>query len=290
MIATSVGPGTAWALHLDVLSEQENGRIVTGTGDFDHDLWTLGERVFHRDLGPTPATNPTYLSNNNPGFNSIGDGSPDMPAGAQALPPNEVLSWAFLPMTITNGNDSLSQNLFYSDGQDTDGVPGLTPADVKFGPIPTSDYRLSLLDFNSGIHSVDGTNTIVPGGKIALTAADGFMHQHLFLPCKTTMATTPRCRWMDSINCHAVEDPQPRRLVAYLHGVRNARALRFRPRTMRPSLGSSSNSIFPETTIKTASSTWPIMFSGGEKGLTQRTSRTTTTPGHSLRRGRRNSS
>ena len=83
-------------------------------------------------------------------------------------------------MTITNGTDSLSQNLFYWDGQDTDGVAGLTPADVKFGPIPTPNYRLSLLDFNGGIHSVDGTNTIVPGGKIALTAADGFMHQHLF--------------------------------------------------------------------------------------------------------------
>ena len=36
-------------------------------------------------------------ANNNPGYNSIGAGSPDMPAGAQALPGNSVLSWDFLP-------------------------------------------------------------------------------------------------------------------------------------------------------------------------------------------------
>ncbi len=186
VIAASVGPGTARALHLDVLSEQQNGRIVTGTGDFDHDLWTLGERVFHRDLGPTPTTNPTYLSNTNPGFNSIGAGSPDMPAGAQALLGNAIFSWDFLPMTITDGSTSLSQNLFYWNGQDSDGVPGFTPADVHFGAIPSANYRLSLIDFNGHIHSVDGTNTIVPGGKIALTApgtdpddGHGYLHQHL---------------------------------------------------------------------------------------------------------------
>jgi hypothetical protein len=175
-IVLSVGSEIARAQHLDVLSQQVNGQIVTGTGDFDHDQWTLGERVYHRDLGPAPASNPTLLQNNNPGFSSIGDGSPDMPAGAQALLPGAVLSWDFLLMKI-NGR---SQNLFYWNGQDSDGVPGFTPSDVQFGPIPTPDYRLTLLDFNNGIHSVDGTNSIVPGGKIAKTAADGFIHQHLF--------------------------------------------------------------------------------------------------------------
>jgi Dockerin type I domain len=177
VIAINVGPGTARALHIDVLSEQVNGQIVTGTGNFDNDTWTLGERVYHRDLGPTPAppASPTYLSNNNPGFNSIGDGSPDMPAGAQALLPGATLSWDFLPMTINN----LSQNLFYWNGQDSDGVAGFTPADVHFGALPTPAYTLKLLDFNNVIYAVDGTNTIVPGGKIAKTAADGSLHQHL---------------------------------------------------------------------------------------------------------------
>ena len=57
-----------------------------------------------------------------------------MPAGAQALPGNALLSWDFLPMTITNGNNSLSQNLFYWNGQDTDGVPGLTPSRCAIRP------------------------------------------------------------------------------------------------------------------------------------------------------------
>jgi hypothetical protein len=168
-IALGVGSGTVRALHLDVLNQQVNGQLVTGTGDFDHDQWTLGERVFHRDFGSTFAIN-------NPGYSSIGAGSPDMPAGAQALPGSNVLSWDFLPMTI---NDA-SQNLFYWNGQDTDGVPGLTPNDVKFGALPGPNYTLTLFDINNGGHATDGTNTIVPGGPIATTGSDGFLHQHLF--------------------------------------------------------------------------------------------------------------
>ena len=168
-IALSVGSGTARALHLDVLSQQQNGRLVTGTGDFDHDLWTLGLRDFHRDFDSTYATN-------NPGFNSIGAGSPDMPAGASALPANQPLSWDFLPMTI----NSLSANLFYWNGQDSDGVAGFTPADVKFGALPTPAYTLTLFDLNNAAHSVNGTNTFVPGGVIDNTASDGFMHRHLY--------------------------------------------------------------------------------------------------------------
>ncbi len=173
VIASSVGPGTARALHFDVLVEQMNGKLVTGTADYDHDLWTLGERIFHRDFGSTYA-------NNNPGFSSIGAGSPDMPAGAQALTGNMPLSWDFLPMTITNGNNSLSKNLFYWNGQDTDSVPGLTPNDVKFGALPGPNYTLTLFDINNGGHATDGTNTIVPGGTIATTGSDGFIHQHLY--------------------------------------------------------------------------------------------------------------
>ena len=169
VIAVSVGPGTARALHLDVLSEQVDGRIVTGTADYDHDLWMLGLRVFHRDFGSTYA-------NNNPGFSSIGAGSIDMPAGAQALTGNLPLSWDFLPMTI----GGLSSNLFYWNGQDTDGVPGLTPNDVKFGALPTPAYTLTLFDNNNVGHAADGTNTIVPGGTIATTGSDGFVHQHLY--------------------------------------------------------------------------------------------------------------
>ena len=53
-IVLIVGSGTARALHLDVLSEQMNGQIVTGTGNFDDDLWTLGERGCGSGCAATP--------------------------------------------------------------------------------------------------------------------------------------------------------------------------------------------------------------------------------------------
>jgi hypothetical protein len=169
VIAITVGVAHSQAQHLDVLVQQMNGKLVTGTADFDQDAWVLGERVFHRDFGSSFAIN-------NPGFSSIGAGSPDMPAGAQALPSHTNLSWDFLPMTI----DTRSQNLFYWNGQDTDGVPGLTPNDVQFGPLPGSSYTLSLFDKNSVKYSVNGANATVPGGVIDTTASDGFIHRHLF--------------------------------------------------------------------------------------------------------------
>jgi hypothetical protein len=157
------------AQHLDVLTQQINGQLVTGTGDFDSDRWALGRRVFHRDFGSTFAIN-------NPGFNSIGAGSPDLPAGAQALPSKMELSWDFLPMTI----DGTTQNLFYWNGQDTDGLPGLTPNDVAFGILPAPGYTLSLFDNTNTKVSVDGADALVPGGVIVSTNSDGSFHQHRF--------------------------------------------------------------------------------------------------------------
>jgi hypothetical protein len=169
VLSSEAGSGTARAQHLDVLVQQKNGGLVTGTGDFDHDQWVLGERVFHRDFGSTFALN-------QPGFNSIGDGSPDMPAGAQALPASAALSWDFLPMTINGA----TRNLFYWNGQDTDGVLGLTPDDVAFGPLPGAGYTLSLFDNTNAKFSVSGLNAVVPGGVIVTTASDGSFHQHRF--------------------------------------------------------------------------------------------------------------
>jgi hypothetical protein len=163
------GLGSARAQHFDVLTQQVNGKLVTGTADFDSNQWQLGLRVFHRGFDSDYAIN-------NPGFNALGTGSVSMPAGAEALPGNTDLSWDFLPMTT---ND-LSQNLFYWNGQDTDGMPGLTPNDVVFGPLPGPNYTLSLFDKSNTKTSVGGTNAIVPGGVIDTTAADGAMHRHRF--------------------------------------------------------------------------------------------------------------
>jgi hypothetical protein len=170
VLSQFAGPRTTWAQHYDVLAQQVNGKIVTGTADFDNFQWQLGLRVFHRDFDSDYAIN-------NPGFNALGADSPSMPAGAQALPGNTDLSWDFLPMTI---NNTLSQNLFYWNGQDTDGVPGLTPNDVAFGPLPTPNYTLSLFDKSNAKFSVNGANAVVPGGVIVTTNADGSLHQHRY--------------------------------------------------------------------------------------------------------------
>src|SRR2546423_553780 len=164
------GARPAWGQHFDVLAQQMNGKLVTGTADFDTNTWLIGLRVFHRDFDSDYAIN-------NPGFNSLAATSPSMPAGAQALPGNTDLSWDFLPMTI---NNILSQNLFYWNGQDTDGVPGLTPSDVVFGPLPSPNYTLSLFDKTNAKFSVNGANTVVPGGVIVTTNADGSLHQHRY--------------------------------------------------------------------------------------------------------------
>ena len=74
----------------------------------------------------------------------------------------------------------VSSNLFYWNGQDSDGVPGSTASDIQFGALPLPSYTLTLFDINNGAHSADGTNTIVPGGVIDTTASDGFIHRHLF--------------------------------------------------------------------------------------------------------------
>src|ERR1051326_5383881 len=161
-----VAPRLCWAQHFDVLVQQINGQLVTGTADFDNNQWQLGLRVFHRDFDSDYAIN-------NPGFNALAATSPSMPAGARALPGNTDLSWDFLPMTITSGLSSVSKNLFYWNGQDTDGVPGLTPNDVAFGQLPGPNYTLSLFDKSNAKFSVDGSNATVPGGVIVTTNADG---------------------------------------------------------------------------------------------------------------------
>ena len=173
LLSQFAGPRCSWAQHFDVLVQQTSGKLVTGTADFDNNQWQLGLRVFHRDFDSDYAIN-------NPGFNSLAATSPSLPAGAQGLPGSTDLSWDFLPMTVTNSSNALSQNLFYWNGQDSDGVPGLTPTDVAFGPLPGPNYTLSLFDKSNAKISVDGANATVPGGIIATTNSDGSLHQHRY--------------------------------------------------------------------------------------------------------------
>lgn len=169
LCAVLAGPGVSPAQHFDVLIQQINGQLVTGTADFDNNEWFLGRRVWFRDFDGDFAIN-------NPGFNALASGSPSLPAGSQALPGNTPLAWDFLPMTI----DTVSQNLFYWNGMETDGLPGLTPNDVAFGPLPGPNYVLSLFDQANAKYSVDGADAFVPGGVIDDTATDGSLHRHRF--------------------------------------------------------------------------------------------------------------
>lgn len=170
LIAIFAAPGIARALHLDVLTEQIGGQLVTGTGDFDHNAWILGPRVFQRDFD-------TSFAMNDPGFNSIGAGSPMLPAGSQALPDQTKLFWDFVPMTIGNR----SSNLFYWNGLDSSGIPGTSPNDVAFSAPPLPSYALSLQDINFFSYSATGANAFVAGGEIAKSGTNGLpgsLHQH----------------------------------------------------------------------------------------------------------------
>ena len=170
VIAAMVGPGIARAQHIDVLNEQINGQLVTGTGNFDTDTWTLGPRVFHRDFG-------TSFAINNPGFNSIGAGSPDLPSGSQALPAKHA---TVVGLSADDDRRRVKQPVLLEWTKIRDGVPGLTASDIKFGAPPLPSYTLTLYDISDVGHAADGTNTIVPGGVIDTTASDGFIHRHLY--------------------------------------------------------------------------------------------------------------
>jgi hypothetical protein len=77
--------------------------------------------------------------------------------------------------------DDTSSNLFYWNGQDTDGVAGFSPNDVHFGALPDPNYRFYFLNLN---YFVDGMDAAKPGGNIASglneIQEDGSMHIHRF--------------------------------------------------------------------------------------------------------------
>ena len=163
------GPGISRAQHFDVLAQQVDGKLVTGAANFDTNQWTLGRRVYFREFDGDYAIN-------NPGFNALGAGAPSLPFGSQALPGEAAFDWDFWPMRI----DDLTTNLFYWDGAESDGLPGLTPNDVRFGTLPGPNYGLSLFDQSNAKYTADGSDQAVAGGIIDDTAADGSLHRHRF--------------------------------------------------------------------------------------------------------------
>lgn len=169
-------PRQAPAQHFDVLAQDLNKRLTTGSADFDTGQYVLGRRVYTREFD-------SDFSINDPGFNALAAGSPAMPAGAAALPGSAALGWDFLPLKI----DGVASNLFYWNGA------GGTPADVAFGGLPGPDYKLSLFGRFNAV-GVDGAAKLVSGDVIDNTAANGSIHRHRFFfldDGDANAATTP---------------------------------------------------------------------------------------------------
>ena len=153
----------AAAQHFDIQVQAVDGKLTTGAADFDDGSFTLGQRVWTRFMNSSYAVN-------NPGFNAAGTMTGTPPPGSAALPGAANLNWDFLPMKVGD----VTSSLLYWDGVAT------TPDSVAFGPPPGVDYSLSLFGKNNVRAAADGTGSLVPGGAIDTTAADGFMHIHRF--------------------------------------------------------------------------------------------------------------
>lgn len=152
----------AHAQHADVLVQVVDGRLATGSADFDSGTWTIGKRVYSAEFS-------SVFSVNNPGFNALAAGSPSLPAGAAALPGSTSLRFDFLPLKI----DGTLQNLFYWNGN------GATEGEVAFGALPGPDHRLEVYG-RDNIVGVDGSPSFVPGDVINNTGSNGSLHTHRF--------------------------------------------------------------------------------------------------------------
>ncbi|QDS98732.1 hypothetical protein [Adhaeretor mobilis] len=146
------------AQHTDILIQDVGDRLTSGDADFDTGQWTLGARIYSQVFDSDFAVN-------DPGWNALGTGSPDLPDGAEALPANTDLSWDFLPLKI----DGTAANLFFWDGT----------GNVQFGALPAPTYALSLQS-KSGFIAADGSNQLIQGGVIQDTDSIGSIHRHRF--------------------------------------------------------------------------------------------------------------
>ncbi len=150
-------PMLALAQHSDILVQDFSGRLTNGSADFSSNQWTLGERTYALDFD-------SNFSINDPGWNSLGVGNPDMPADAEALPANTGLEFDFLPMKI----DGYTSNFMYWDGVGS----------VDFGATPTANYLFALETLASGLVIIDGSPTLKTGAIFENTDQLGAIHRH----------------------------------------------------------------------------------------------------------------
>jgi hypothetical protein len=160
VIVTSALAADVCAQHVDVLVQDLDGRLATGSANVTAGSWSLGRRVYSAEFDSDYAVS-------NPGFNALAANSPSLPAGSAGLPGGAALSWDFLPLKI----DGLLANLFYWNGA--------SPAAVDFGALPGPNYELSLFGRNADV-GVAGAPDFVPGDVIEITATNGGIHAHRF--------------------------------------------------------------------------------------------------------------
>lgn len=144
-------------LDSDVLILDVDGRLTSGSPNFSTNSWILGTRSYAEQFDSD------FLITD-PGWNTLGQGSSSLPAGAEALPADTGLEWDFLPMKI----DGTVANLFYWDGNGT----------VEFGELPTPNYKVYLQAQSTEFIAADGSSALVPGGVIDETDEFGSLHRH----------------------------------------------------------------------------------------------------------------
>ncbi len=170
-------PTPCAAQHLDVLTQVSAGKIAIGAANFDLGTWTIGQRVFQREL----------LSNfraNDPGFNALATGNLLLEPGVIGFPSNHDIFFDLLSMQI----GATRSNLFYWDGMDP-GDDVLDLEDVQFS-LPPAGTTWNLFDDKSNLFIVDATDTLVAGGLVQRTSSDtnpgdgidtGSLHSHLLI-------------------------------------------------------------------------------------------------------------
>jgi hypothetical protein len=165
------------AQHVDVLLQVVDGKVAIGAANYDDGSWTIGQRVFAREL----------LSNfraNDPGFTGLATGNPQLGSGVVGFPANHDVSFDLLPMTV----GSTVANLFFWDGTDLGG-DGLTLEDVSFVKPPTG-VTWNIFDDGFNLFTADGSDAMIPGGLIQESSSDidpgdgidtGSLHTHLLM-------------------------------------------------------------------------------------------------------------
>jgi hypothetical protein len=177
VVCCQMGAARCMAQHLDVLPQTTNGKIVIGAANYDNNTWTIGKRVFERQL----------LSNfraNDPGFTGLETGNPLLESGVSGFPANHDVYFDLLPMRV----GSVRSNLFFWNGSDLGGN-GLSLDDVQFG-LPPVGVTWNIFDDGFNVFTAAAIDSFVSGGRVQKTSSDinpgdgidtGSLHNHLLI-------------------------------------------------------------------------------------------------------------